>query len=111
MQSANERRRKILAVISIRRHDIVENLAYEFCVSKKTVFRDVDTLSSEHNPIYALPGRHGGIFMVEGCYMSEKYLTKKEKDLLLRILNFLEDEDKIIMLKIIKAFSVPDKRT
>jgi len=111
LQSANERRRKILAVISIRRHDIVENLAYEFCVSKKTVFRDVDILSLEHNPIYALPGRHGGIFMVEGCNEGKKYLEIDEKNLLVRLLDFVEPNDRVILLRIIRTFSLPDKHT
>ena len=111
MQNANERRHKILAVISIRRHDIVENLAYEFCVSKKTVFRDVDILSSEHHPIYALPGRNGGIFMVEGRYADEKYLAIDEKALLIRLLDFVEPKDRILLLHIIKTFSLPDKCT
>jgi len=43
--NANERRQKLLAILSIRRHDIVENLAYEFCISKKTVLRDVNLLN------------------------------------------------------------------
>jgi predicted DNA-binding transcriptional regulator YafY len=111
LQSANERRQKLLAVLSIRRHDIVENLAYEFCVSKKTVLRDVNILSLEHNPIYALSGRNGGIFIMEGCYANSKYLTVAEKDLLIRLLDFLENEDKILMLRIIKTFSLPDKDT
>ena len=111
MQNANERRQKLLAVLSIRRHDIVENLAYEFCISKKTVLRDVNLLSLEHNPVYTLPGRNGGIFMVDNCYTGLKYLTAVEKDLLIRLLDFLDDEDKIIMLRIIKTFSLPDKDT
>ena len=111
MQNANERRQKLLAVLSIRRHDIVDNLAYEFCISKKTILRDVNLLSLEHNPVYILPGRNGGIFMIDGCYASSKYLTSTEKDLLLRILKSLEYEDKIIMLKIIKTFSLPDNDT
>ena len=111
LQNANERRQKLLAVLNIRRHDIVENLAYEFSISKKTVLRDVNLLSLEHNPIYTLAGRNGGIFMVDGCYVNSKYLTAAEKDLLIRFLDFLENEDKIIMLGIIKTFSLPNNDT
>jgi predicted DNA-binding transcriptional regulator YafY len=111
LQNANERRQKLLAVLSIRRHDIVENLAYEFSISKKTILRDVNLLSLEHNPVYTLPGRNGGIFMVDGCYSGSNYLTAAEKELLIRLLDFLEDEDKIIMRRIIKTFSLPNKDT
>ena len=111
LQNANERRQKLLTALSIRRHDIVENLAYEFKISRKTVLRDINLLSLEHNPIYTLPGRNGGIFMVDGCYADSKYLTATEKDVLIRLLDFLEGEDKIIMMGIIKTFSLPDKDT
>ena len=100
-----------MAVLSIRRHDIVENLAYEFKISRKTVLRHINLLSLEHNPVYTLPGRNGGIFMVDGCYADSKYLTAEEKELLIRLLDLLEDEDKIIRLRIIKTFSLPDKNT
>ena len=111
MQNTNERRQKLLAILSIRRHDIVVNLAYEFSVSKKTVLRDVNLLSLEHNPIYSLPGRNGGIFMVDGSYAGSKYLTAAEKELLIRLLNSLENTDKIVMMRIVKTFSLPDKDT
>ena len=111
MQGANERRQKILAVISNRRHDKIENLAFEFSVSRITMLRDIKVLSLEHNPIYAWPGKNGGVFMVEGCYSNSKYLTVAEKDLLIRLLDFLEPKDRTTMNKIITSFSLPDKRT
>ena len=111
MQGANERRQKILAVISNRRHDKIENLAFEFSVSRITMLRDIKTLSLEHNPIYAWPGKNGGVFMVEGCYSNSKYLTAKEKEFLLNISKTLILEDRIKFLNIINSFSLPDKRT
>ena len=111
MQNANERRQKVLAVLSIRRHDTIKNLAFEFNVSRITMLRDIRVLSLEHNPVYANPGSGGGVFMMEGCYANSKYLTAKEKAFLLRLSETLTQEDKIIMEKIINSFSLPDKDT
>ena len=110
MQGANERRQK-KAVLSIRRHDTIKNLAFEFSVSRITMIRDIRVLILEHNPIYALPGKNGGVFMMEGCNAGSKYLTAAEKAFLLRLSETLTQEDKIKMEKIINSFSLPGKDT
>ena len=71
------------------------------------MLRDIRVLSLEHNPVYANPGSGGGVFMMEGCYAGSKYLTAKEKEVLVRVLNLLTPDDKIIMEKIINSFSLP----
>ncbi|MFR2460568.1 MAG: HTH domain-containing protein [Christensenellaceae bacterium] len=45
--TANERRKRILEVLCLRRSDTRENLANEFGVSSRTIERDVATLSLE----------------------------------------------------------------
>jgi len=75
------------------------------------MIRDIRFLSLEHNPVYANPGSGGGVFMMEGCYANSKYLTAKEKEVLVRVLNLLTPDDKIVMEKIINSFSLPGKDT
>lgn len=43
--TANERHKRILERLCVRRHDTRENLAVEFDVSERTIERDVLTLS------------------------------------------------------------------
>jgi hypothetical protein len=49
--------------------------------------------------------------MVEGCNEGKKYLAIDEKNLLVRLLDFVEPNDRVILLRIIRTFSLPDKHT
>ena len=42
------------------------SLAREFEVSVRTIYRDVDALSAAGVPVYAEPGRNGGVALLEG---------------------------------------------
>ena len=44
----SERRRKIIKIISIRRYDMMRNLACEFGVFWQTIFRDMQVLAEEY---------------------------------------------------------------
>lgn len=44
-------------------------LARQLEVSKRTIYRDIETLSAVGVPVYAEPGREGGFKLVEGYFM------------------------------------------
>lgn len=72
-----ERRREIMNKLCLRRYDAVSNLAVEFGVSERTIRRDIDILSATE-PIYTQPGRYsGGVYVVEGYYINNKYNNDK----------------------------------
>ena len=108
MQSALERRKEILDVMNLRRHDTVSALAFEFGVSEKTILRDVLLLSIDY-PIYCQHGKPGGVHMVEGSSTGRKYMSDKQEDLLQRLLPGLGGDDAETMLSILKGFAVPKK--
>jgi predicted ArsR family transcriptional regulator len=108
MQGALERRQEILSVISSRRHDTIDNLAFEFGVSRRTIRYDIEALSMD-NPIYTTQGGGGGVHMVDGCFAGRKYITDKQEELLRRLLSGLTGEDVEIMNCILKSFAVPKK--
>lgn len=60
--TASERRKEILEVLSLRRVEQINNLAFQFGVSEKTIRRDILTLSLEY-PIYTAQGNGGGIYV------------------------------------------------
>ncbi len=45
MQSALERRQELFEVMCERRHDTIDNLAFQFGVDRRTIERDIELLS------------------------------------------------------------------
>lgn len=97
--AADERRRKILEALSVRRYETCDNLAFEFGVSVRTIYNDLLHLSREY-PIYTSQG----IRMMDGYYVNRKSLTDKQSELLTRLASGLTGEDKKTMEEILKMF-------
>ena len=70
MEAVKERRRAIMEVLCVRRHETRGNLAFEFGVSKRTIECDIQSLSLEY-PIYTTQGRGGGIHVVAGFELKQ----------------------------------------
>ena len=64
-------------------------LAERFEVSVRTIYRDVDALSTAGVPIYAIPGRNGGVALMEHYVLSKATLSGEEQDQLLTALRSL----------------------
>ena len=101
--AADERRRRILEALSVRRYETCDNLAFEFGVSVRTIYNDLLHLSREY-PIYTSQGHKGGIRMMDGYYVNRKSLTVKQSELLARLSSGLTGEDKKTMEEILKMF-------
>lgn len=61
-------------------------LAEHFEVSKRTILRDIDKLSAAGIPVYASPGRGGGISIMENYVLNKAALSKEEQDYILMAL-------------------------
>ena len=109
-----ERRFAILKKLCRCRYDTIQNLATEFGVSKRTIQRDVEILSSSE-PIYTQPGKYGGgVYMVEGYSMDRMYMNKQELDVLRKLYiaadeqsSLLTDDEKNLLRYIISQYSKP----
>ena len=69
---------KILYYLLDREHATAPELAAEFEVSPRTIYRDVEALSSAGIPIYAEPGRNGGIYLLQDFILDRAILSEKE---------------------------------
>lgn len=56
----------------------VADLARHFSVSRRTIHRDLETLSSLGVPLYAERGRDGGFRLLEGYFLPPLMFTQKE---------------------------------
>ncbi|RRD94188.1 YafY family transcriptional regulator [Clostridiales bacterium COT073_COT-073] len=69
-------------------------LADKFEVSVRTIYRDIDSLSSAGIPIYAVQGKGGGIEIAADFVLSKSLLTEKEKEQIMAALQGLNSANK-----------------
>lgn len=110
MKNALERRQQILEVLCERRHESVENLAYEFGVHERTIRRDIENLSLSY-PIYTTQGVGGGVYIMDGFKLGRKYLNSEETLLLEKLLTQLKGNDRATMTAILKKFKEAGRGT
>jgi predicted DNA-binding transcriptional regulator YafY len=65
-------------------------LAERFDVSTRTIYRDIDELSSAGVPVYTNKGSGGGISLLEDYSLNKAFLTEHERDSLLLALKTLQ---------------------
>ena len=58
-------------------------LAAHFEVSKRTILRDIDTLSAAGIPIYTMQGKGGGIFIHDSYVLNKAVISKDEQNQIL----------------------------
>ena len=70
---------KILYYLLDRKQATAPELAAEFEVSTRTIYRDMEALSSAGIPVYAEPGRNGGIYLLQDFILDRAILSENEK--------------------------------
>jgi predicted DNA-binding transcriptional regulator YafY len=102
--TANERRQAILEALCVRRIEKVENLAFEFDVSERTIRRDILELSLSY-PIYTQQGKYeGGVYVAEDYFLGKQYLKPSQQDLLERLSSSLVGDDLRTLQSILQQF-------
>ena len=103
MQSAIERRQRIVEILNMRRSEQLSNLANELNVSKMTIRRDIEVLSCSY-PLNTRQGNGGCIYVEEGFDMYDRYLTAKQFEVLKRLKETVNYEDEQVLETILKSF-------
>jgi len=87
------------------------DMALEFDVSVRTIYRDVEALSAAGIPIYAETGRHGGICLMKGFVLERALLTPEERgDILTAVKSYKQDLEKVdaaALHKVAALFDLP----
>ena len=81
-------------------------LAEKFEVSVRTIYRDIDALSSAGIPVYAEAGRNGGIHLMNDFVLDQAVLSKEEKQEILTALqgiHILQNSDSSRILQKLSA--------
>ncbi len=69
----------ILYLLLVKKRITASELADYFEVSVRTIYRDIETLSSYEIPIYMSKGKNGGITLLETYTLDKILLTEKEQ--------------------------------
>ena len=92
-----ERRREIMKLLCRRRHETIENMAFEFGVSERTIRRDIEILSLRE-PIYTQSGRYGGgVYVTENYSIDRLYMSEEEENILRKLKKMAENHEKCIL--------------
>ena len=70
---------KILYYLLDKGHATASEMAERFEVSARTIYRDVESLSSAGIPIYTEPGRKGGICLLRDFTLDRVILSERER--------------------------------
>lgn len=88
-------------------------LAEEFEVSVRTIYRDMEALSFAGIPIYAEVGRNGGIYLMNDFVLDKVVLSKEEKQEILAALQSINitrnRSDSQILQKLSAMFHLPSE--
>ena len=107
---ALERRQAIIEYLCEVRKTTLENLAFEFNVSTRTIRTDINDLSLSY-PIYTVCGRqNGGVYISDDYHLGKKYLSNEEQSLLKKLSTNASTEDRKIIESIIRRFGIMNKR-
>jgi len=80
---------EIVYILLDRKIVTAKELAEHFEVSSRTIYRDVDTLSSAGIPIYASQGKNGGISLLDNFVLNKSVLSEDEQNEILVALQSL----------------------
>ena len=69
---------ELIYLLLERKQMTAEELAHRFEVSVRTIYRDVDALSSAGVPIYSIPGRKGGIALMDHYVLDRAAFSDEE---------------------------------
>lgn len=106
----NERLFGIVYTLLSEESVTAKELAARFEVSTRTIYRDIDLLSSFNIPIYASKGKNGGISLLDNYKLDKSLLSKEEQNQILfalqsmKKLGVLENDDSELADKMQQIF-------
>lgn len=90
----------MIATLYERHNDIVGNRAFEFDASFHTIRNDIRVLELKY-PIYTRMGAGGGVFILDSSRLQQRWLTVRQRELLMDVCSALDDERALLMKSII----------
>ena len=90
----------MIAILYERHNDIVGNRAFEFDASFHTIRNDIRVLELKY-PTYTRIGAGGGVFILDSSRLQKRWLTVRQRELLMDVCGALNNEQALLMKSII----------
>ena len=101
----SERQMAIWELLCRKRQATAQSLAYEFGVSTRTIWRDIEQLTLSY-PLETVRGRYGGgVKIADWYHPTRSSLCPEQMQLLKRMAHFLHGDDLTIVNSIISQFA------
>lgn len=81
---------EIIIILLNRETVTAKELAERFNVSQRTIYRDIEELSTSRIPVYMSKGRYGGISLLDNYTLDKTILSEEEKGNIIFALKTLE---------------------
>lgn len=94
----------MIATLYERHNDIVGNRAFEFDASFHTIRNDIRVLELKYS-IYTRMGAGGGVFIMDSSRLQQRWLTVRQRELLISVCDMLDDKKALLMKSIIGGLS------
>lgn len=94
----------MIATLYERDNDIVGNRAFEFDASFHTIRNDIRVLELKYS-IYTRMGAGGGVFILDSSRLQQRWLTVRQRELLISVCDMLDDKKALLMKSIIGGLS------
>lgn len=109
--TASERREEIMNIMVARRQEHIDNLASELGVSRRTVERDILTLSTRF-PLETVQGNGGGVRLPSWYHPYKNTLSRKQAETLLNLIGRATEEERTVIEQIVREYSdyAPDSK-
>ena len=105
----NNRLFEIVYILMQKKKTTAKELADRFEVSTRTIYRDIETLSTANIPIYASKGKDGGIGLLDEYVLNKTILSEEEQNQILFALQGMKSvkgqEEKEILEKLSILFN------
>lgn len=105
----NNRLFEIVYILMQKRKTTAKELADRFEVSTRTIYRDIETLSTANIPIYASKGKDGGIGLLDEYVLNKTILSEEEQNQILFALQGMKkvkgQDEKDILTKLSILFN------
>lgn len=97
----NNRLFEIVYILLQKKKVTAKELAERFEVSTRTIYRDIETLSTANIPIYASKGKDGGIGILDDYVLNKTILSEEEQNQILFALQSVkkiagQEEEKVL---------------